>query len=79
MVGPSLSEEEHRAANRRLKVGFVLLVAVSAALIAYRADATLVEAGVVVAGALVVAAALLWFVLRLVRQMQPENPRRPRR
>ncbi|QIB74854.1 hypothetical protein GL213_06210 [Halogeometricum borinquense] len=41
MVGPSLSGEERTAASMRLKIGFVLLVAASGALVAVQADGSL--------------------------------------
>lgn len=78
MVGPSFTEEDRRVASRRLKAGFVLLVGVSAGLVSYRAGASLAEGAIVVGASLAVGAALLWFVVRLLRQMQPPDPRRPR-
>ena len=79
MVGPSISEDDRRVASRRLKAGFVLLVGASAALVSYQAGASLTQAAVAVVAALVVGVALLWFVLRLLREMQPPDPNRRRR
>ena len=79
MVGPSLTEEDRRVASRRLKAGFVLLVGASAGLVSYQAGASLREGAIVVGAALAVGAALLWFVIRLLREVQSPNQRRPRR
>ncbi|WP_313695831.1 hypothetical protein [Halorarum halobium] len=79
MVGPSMTEEDRRLASRRLKGGFVLLVGASAALVSLQADASLVQTAVAVVVALVVGVALLWFVLRLLRELQPPERRPPPR
>lgn len=79
MVGPSLTDEDRRVASRRLKVGFVLLVAVSAALVSYQAGASPTQTAVAVGVALLAGVALLWFVLRLLRELQPPSPDRRRR
>lgn len=51
MVGPSLSEEAQDRSRTRLKAGFVLLVGVSAGMIAVQGGASLPAVlGVVVAG-----------------------------
>lgn len=75
MVGPSFSDDERLRTSRRLKVGFVLLIAVSGALVAHQGGggATLIAASFV--GCLVVGAALTWFVARNLRQIQPEGMR----
>lgn len=75
MVGPSVSDDERLRTTRMLKAGFVLLIAASGALVAYQGggDATLVAASF--AGCLVVGAALTWFVVRNLRQIQPEGMR----
>jgi len=64
MVGSSLTDDEKRAANTRLKVGFVLLVAGSMVLMALRADLTLLELSGIFAAGVVVGTVLLWYVLR---------------
>lgn len=64
MVGSSLTDDEKDAANARLKVGFVLLVAGSMVLMAVRADLTLLELGGIFAAGVVVGTVLLWYVLR---------------
>jgi len=73
MVGPSMTDAERDVASRRLKIGFVALVAVSGGLIAIQAGGSLpiVAAGVV--GGLVLGAALLWFLLRWWAEFLP-NP-----
>ena len=63
MVGPSLSEENRRVASRRLKLGFVGLVGVSAGLVALAGGATATQALVALAGGLVVGGALLWYLV----------------
>jgi len=70
MVGPGIPEEERLAANRRLKAGFVGLVAASAGLMALRIDPTVGQlAGAVAAGG-VVGVVLLWFVLRTLEEFR---------
>ena len=77
MVGPSLTDEERDSANRRLKVGFVLLVGASGGLVAAEAGGTATELAAGVVGGVVVGAVLLWFVVRTLREFQPgrEPPR----
>ncbi|ESP89066.1 hypothetical protein [Candidatus Halobonum tyrrellensis] len=77
MVGPSLTDDERDSANRRLQVGFVLLVGASGGLVALGADATPVQLAAGVAAGLVLGVGLLWFVLRTFREVQPaRGPRR---
>ena len=77
MVGPSLTDEERDLASRRLKLGFVGLVAASGGLIAVQAGGSLpvVAAGLV--GGALLGAVLLWFVLRWWAEFLP-NPDRGR-
>lgn len=70
MVGPSLTEEERSLANSRLKVGFVLLVGASTALMSLHIDPTPLELAVAFGGGLVVGVVLLWFVLRNLREFR---------
>lgn len=78
MVGPSFSDDDRVRTSRLLKIGFVLLVAISGALIAYQSGA----GGAVVAasfgGGLVAGAVLTWFVARNLREIQPEGLRERR-
>ncbi|MCL9817891.1 hypothetical protein [Natronocalculus amylovorans] len=67
MVGPSITEEERNIANKRLKIGFILLVAFSAVLMALQVDPTLQQLAVIFIGGVVFGAVLLWFVLRNMR------------
>lgn len=61
MVGPSITDDERQLANRRLQVGFVVLVGVSAGLVALQAGASILQVGVaVVAGVGLGGALLLW-------------------
>lgn len=71
MVGPSLSKEERVAANFRLKVGFVLLVAASMGTMALQLDPTPIQLVGAVIGGGVVGSVLLWYVLRNLRSMRP--------
>ena len=71
MVGPSTTDDERRTAALRFKVGFVLLVGLSGGLVAVSVDATTTQIAVVVAGGLVVGAALMWWLLRSYRQIRP--------
>ncbi|RJX43991.1 hypothetical protein DM826_04755 [Halonotius aquaticus] len=64
MVGSSLTDDERKTANTRLKVGFVVLVAASMGLMALQVDPTPLQLAVVIAVGLVVGVGLLWFVLR---------------
>ena len=64
MVGSSLTDDEKDAANARLKVGFVLLVAGSMVLMAVRADLTPLQLGGIFAAGVVVGSVWLWYVLR---------------
>ena len=67
MVGPSITEEERDIANKRLKIGFILLVAFSSVLMALQIDPTPQQLVIVFIGGVVFGAVLLWFVLRNMR------------
>lgn len=67
MVDPNIPEEERKAASLRLKVVFVLLVAVSMSLSTVPFDPTVGQILGAFAAGLLVATALLWFVLRNIR------------
>lgn len=68
MVGPSRSAAETRAMNRRLKLGFVLLVGLSGGLVALQLDPTLPQLGAAVATSLFAGFLLVWYLSRLGRQ-----------
>ncbi|KAB1188110.1 MULTISPECIES: hypothetical protein [Haloferax] len=76
MVGPSLSDDEMRLASSRLRIGFVLLVGVSAGLIAVTADATLPQVGLAFAGGTVLGIALMVFLSYWGREFTNVNRRR---
>jgi hypothetical protein len=78
MVGPSMSDEERAVASRRLRVGFVLLVGLSGGLVSLQAGPTLVQFFAAVLGGLLVGWLLLWFLVRMSREISPEKPKRPR-
>ena len=71
MVGPSTTDDERRTAALRFKAGFVLLVGLSGGLVAASVGATVTQIAVVVAGSLVVGAALMWWLMRSYRQIRP--------
>jgi len=71
MVGSSISEEERDTARTRMKVGFVGLVAASGGLVAFQSGATPAQALVATVAGTVVGGALLWFVLRILDDVQP--------
>ncbi|MDS0294731.1 hypothetical protein [Halogeometricum luteum] len=64
MVGPSMSEEERATASSRLKVGFVLLVAVSGALVAFQSGGSPVLVGGGFLAGLLVGLILIFFLVR---------------
>ena len=70
MVGSSLTDDEMMVANRRLKIGFVLLVAGSMALMSLRIDPTPVQLAAAFGIGLGVGFVLLWFVLRNLREFR---------
>ena len=75
MVGPSLTDEERDVASRRLKLGFIALVAVSGALTAVQGGGSLpvVAAGFV--GGAILGTVLLWFLLRWWAEFLPTSDR----
>ena len=64
MVGPSITDEERRSANTRLKVGFVLLVGASGGLVALQTEGSPVQLALGFLGGLLVGSLLLWFLVR---------------
>ncbi|MFB6155056.1 MAG: hypothetical protein ABEJ22_04110 [Haloferacaceae archaeon] len=76
MVGPSMTDEERRDANTRLKVGFVLLVGLSGGLVALQAEGTPAQLALGVGGGLLVGLALLWFLVRWSKEFWAGNARR---
>jgi hypothetical protein len=78
MVGPSLSEEEQSVARLRLKAGFVLLVGLSGGLVALGAGGDPWQLAVAVAGGSAVGLVLLFFMLRMARQLRESNRGPPR-
>ena len=70
MVGSSLTDDEKTTANKRLKIGFVLLVAGSMALMSLQIDPTPLEVAAVFGVGMGVGLVLLWFVLRNFREFR---------
>ncbi|KYH26657.1 hypothetical protein HAPAU_17570 [Halalkalicoccus paucihalophilus] len=62
MVGP-MSDEERRAGYQRLYTGFVVLVGLSAGLMALSGGATLAQAALVTGVGLALGGALIWWLL----------------
>jgi hypothetical protein len=80
MVGPSITDDERDLANRRLQVGFVVLVGLSGGLVALQAGASSLQVGVAVVGGLVLGGVLLLWLRRWSAQFRREtNRRRSRR
>ena len=79
MVGPSITDDDRRDANNRLQAGFVLLVGVSAGLVATQAGASLVQTAAVVAGGLLLGGVLLLWLRRWSAQFRRETGRRQSR
>ena len=80
MVGPSITDDERRLANRRLQLGFVVLVGLSGGLVALQAGASPLGIGAAVAGAAVLGGVLLLWLRRWSAQFRRDtNRRRPRR
>ncbi len=70
MVGSSLTDEQKSVANTRLKVGFVLLVAGSMALMSLHIDPTPFELAAAFGAGIAIGVVLLWFVLRNLREFR---------
>ncbi|ELZ66820.1 hypothetical protein C5B91_11395 [Haloferax sp. Atlit-10N] len=75
MVGSSMSDEETRLANNRIKIGFVLLVGVSAGLVAVQAGATLVQSAIALLAGLAVGGVLTWYLGRWAKEFTAVNRR----
>ncbi|WP_148414364.1 hypothetical protein [Haloferax sp. KTX1] len=75
MVGSSMSDDETRLANNRLKIGFTLLVGASAALVAAQAGATLVQGALALLCGLVIGGLLTWYMSRWAREFTAVNRR----
>lgn len=73
MVGPSITEEERKATNTRLKLGLVLLIGASGGLVSLQVDPTPVQIAMAVGASLLVGAALTWFVVRTLREFSPRR------
>ena len=77
MVGPSLTDDDRRRVSRRLRLGFVVLVAISGGLVAIQVGAGL--PGIVVAsvagGGL--GLALVWYLVRIAPWDVTDDDRGP--
>ena len=78
MVGP-MSDAERDAGNRKVKIGFLLLVAVSPPLIALQWGATPLELLVALGVGVVLGALLVWYLGRLADQFTGGSRRPGRR
>jgi hypothetical protein len=80
MVGPSITDDERQLANRRLQLGFVVLVGVSAGLVALQAGASTLQIGIATVVGFGLGGALLLWLRRWSAQFRQEtNRRRSRR
>lgn len=80
MVGP-MTDEERDAGNRKIKIGFLLLVTVSPPLIALQWDPTAAELLAATAGGFALGLLVVWYLGRLADEFTagPRSPRRRRR
>jgi membrane protein YqaA with SNARE-associated domain len=78
VVGP-MSDEERDAGNRKIQVGFLLLVAVSPPLIALQWGATPVQLLAALGAGLVLGALLVWYLGRLAAEFTDSRRRSGRR
>lgn len=67
MVEP-MTREERDAGNRKVKLGFLLLVTVSPPLITLLGDPTLVQLGVATAGGFLLGVLLVWYLGKLASE-----------
>ncbi|WP_435074714.1 hypothetical protein [Halorubrum sp. HHNYT27] len=74
-----MSDAERDAGNRKIKAGFLLLVAVSPPLIAYQWDATPTELLAAFGVGLVLGALLVWYLGRLAAEFTGSGRRSGRR
>lgn len=73
MVESSISSEDRNRAAVLFKVGFTLLVGISAGLVSVQADAGAVFTAAAVAVGTAIGAVLTWFVVRNIRSVQPDG------
>jgi hypothetical protein len=78
MVGSSISEEDRRAWNRVIGIGFVAVVGGSAGLIGLANDAPLTVVAGLTAGGLVVGVALVYYLASLSMDSGPDREFRRR-
>jgi membrane protein YqaA with SNARE-associated domain len=78
VVGP-MSDAERDAGNRKIKAGFLLLVAVSPPLIALQWGATPVELLAALGAGIVLGALLVWYLGRLADEFTGGSQRPGRR
>ena len=74
MVEP-MSREERDSGNRKIQIGFLLLVAVSPPLMLLLGDPTLLQLAAAVGAGLVLGVVLLWYLRGLAAEFTP-GPRR---
>ena len=74
MVEP-MSREERDSGNRKIQIGFLLLVAVSPPLMLLLGEPTLLQLAAAVGAGLVLGVVLLWYLRGLAAEFTP-GPRR---
>lgn len=73
MVGSSITPEDRSRAAVLFKVGFTLLVGLSAGLVSIQVDASAEFTLAAVAVGTAIGAVLTWFTLRSIRSVQPDG------
>lgn len=73
MVGPSTTDAERRSLRRVLLAAVALLVAASGGLVALQAGASASEAGAATLVGLLVGLGVVWFLIRLGREMSRQT------
>jgi hypothetical protein len=73
MVGSSITPEDRSRAAVLFKVGFTLLVGLSAGLVSVQADASTAFTVAAVTVGTAIGAVLTWFVVRSIRSVQPDG------
>ncbi|SFH36780.1 hypothetical protein SAMN04488066_10260 [Halorubrum aquaticum] len=74
MVEP-MSREERDAGNRKVKIGFLLLVAVSPPLIAMIGDPTPTQLAIAAVGGLLLGLLVVWYLSRLAAEFTDSSRR----
>lgn len=74
MVGP-MTDEERESGTRKLQVGFVLIVTLSAVGITLQTGPSIERLAAAAVGGLLVGVVLSWYVTRTLREFGERTPR----